>query len=216
MSSRTLIVILTWNRFKLTRKTLKSLFEFNKKEDVPDILFIDNGSTDGTTKKLEKLGYEVIKNKSNEGIFKASTKAWLEGVDRGYDFILNLQNDFPCTGAVPFKAMEDYLDSHDDVGFIRLNKKKDKKRTIFKEEPVRYFDKEKLGEHTIEKCNYHCSFNPNLMKSSLIKYLSIDNPKPRERGIVEEYFKLNLHASKLGPSVFDTLPQGTHAGDWTR
>jgi len=214
--SRTLIVILTWNRFKLTKNTLDTLFRFNNKNDVPDILFIDNGSIDATPDKLEKMGYEVLRNKSNEGIFSASTKAWLEGVKRGYDFILNLQNDFPCISHIPFIEIESYLDTHPDVGFIRLNRKKDKKRTIFKEEKVRYFDLEKIGGFTIEKCNYHCSFNPNLIKSSLIKHLAVGNPKPRERGIVEEFFKLNLYSSKLSPPVFETLPQGTHEGEWKR
>ena len=92
MINRTLITVLTWNRRKITRNTIKSLLKYNK-DNMRDILFIDNGSTDGTVEYFEKKGYEFIKNKTNEGVFKASTKAWLVGVDRGYDYILNLQND---------------------------------------------------------------------------------------------------------------------------
>tara|TARA_Y100000310_G_scaffold341353_1_gene440224 strand:+ start:1431 stop:2084 length:654 start_codon:yes stop_codon:yes gene_type:complete len=214
--TRTLIVILTWNRYKKTKHTLDTLLKFNN-GTVPDILFVDNGSIDGTPDKLEKRGYEVIRNKKNEGIFNASTSTWLRGVQRGYDFILNLQNDFPCIRTITFKLLEDYLDTNKGVGFIRLNKKRDKKYNLVSKQPIRYEKPEKISNFTIEKCNYHFGFNPALIKSSIIDSIvltALKNKKKRERGIMEGFEELGLKSSKLRPEVFDTLAQGSHKGDW--
>ncbi|MHA1469623.1 MAG: glycosyltransferase family 2 protein [Candidatus Asgardarchaeia archaeon] len=115
--NRTLIVILTWNRLKKTRHTLNTLYKHNGKE--LDFLFVDNGSEDGTVGFLEEHGYRIIKNKTNEGIFRASTKAWMEGMNMGYDFVLNLQNDFPCTKRIPFSALENYMDNNRGVCYIK-------------------------------------------------------------------------------------------------
>lgn len=214
--SRTLITILTWNRRKLTRNTLKSLFKFNQ-DNMRDILFIDNGSTDGTLEWIYKKGYEVIKNSSNEGIFRASTKAWMIGVERGYDYILNLQNDFPCTMTIPFDELESYMDKNLDVGFIRLNKKKDKKKNLVTKEPIQYEIEELMVcGHRLAKNNYHAGFNPALIRSSIIEdFIVYEGDHPRERILMNNFSAMGLKCAKLMPEVFDTLKQGNHKGDWT-
>lgn len=212
MNNRTLIVVLTWNRIKTTKKTLKSLLEHN---DELDILFIDNCSIDGTAKYLAKVGYEVIRNHTNEGIFRASTKAWLEGVNMGYDFILNLQNDFPCRRKIPFKILEKYLDDNNDVGFIRLNKKQDKPRNMITGKKIRYGKPEKFGNFSISKCNYHAGFNPALIRASIIKdFVEYHGDNPRERVLMNNFASMELKCAKLMPEVFKTLPQGSHKGNW--
>jgi len=211
--NRTLIVILTWNRLDRTKNTLKTLYKFNG--DDLDFLFVDNGSTDGTVDFVEKKGWKIIKNKTNEGIFRASTKAWMEGVGMGYDFILNLQNDFPCTGRIPFDTLESYMDNNKDVCYIRLNKKKDKKTNIVTKEPIRYWDKNKLDGYKIFKCNYHAGFNPSLIRSSIISdYIEYDGDNPRERILMNNFEKIGAQCSKLYPEVFDTLRQDHHIKGW--
>lgn len=211
--NRTLIVILTWNRLKVTKNTLKTLFKFNGKD--LDFLFIDNGSTDGTVEYLEGKGFEVIKNKTNEGIFNASAKVWKEGVKRGYDFILNLQNDFPCICKIPFKELEAYMDKNEDVCYIRLNKKKDKKFNLVTKKPIRYGRAEPVANYNIKKCNYHTGFNPALIRSTIINEFSdYDGDNPRERILMNNFERIGKQCAKLFPDVFDTLKQGSHKGDW--
>ena len=213
MSSRTLITILTWNHLKVTKNTIKSLYKHNTYDF--DLLFIDNGSIDGTVEYLEKR-YEVIKNKTNEGIFNASTKAWKEGVKKGYDYILNLQNDFPCTRPIPIKEMEKYMDNNRDIGFIRLNKKKDKKKNIVTGESIKYDNPEKIGSYTLAKNNYHAGFNPALIRSTIIDDFSeYSGDNPRERILINNFNTLGLKCSKLMPEVFDTLKQDHRTPGWT-
>lgn len=211
--SRTIIVILTWNRLEITLNTLKSLLKHNK-NNMRDILFMDNGSTDGTVGYLEKQGYEVLKNSINEGIFMATRKVWLEGVRRGYDFILNLQNDFPCIARIPFDDMESYMDQNLDAGFIRLNKKKKKKNryiNYLKKVPIVNEPWVKVGSTYFSKHNHHFSFNPNLIRSSIIDHIVTPIEKPRERQLMERFEELadrkNMKAVEIkNPcSCFDTI-----------
>jgi len=212
MQKRTLITILTWNRLNLTRDTIKSLYKHNT--DDFDLLFIDNGSTDGTVEYLKKR-YPLIKNKTNEGIFNASAKVWKEGVRQGYDYILNLQNDFPCTRKIPFKELEAYMDENEDVCYIRLNKKKDKKINLVTKKPIWYGDPEHIGDYHIKKCNYHAGFNPALIRSSIIEEFSkYDGDNPRERILMNNFERIGKQCAKLFPDVFETLKQGDHKGDW--
>lgn len=215
--NRTLIVVLTWNRLKKTKKTIRSLFRYNNRD--LDFLFIDNGSTDGTVEWIENHNWNFIKNSTNEGIFRASTKAWTEGVKMGYDFILNLQNDFPCTRKIPFDEMESYMDDNLDVCYIRLNKKKDKKKNIVTDEPIRYWDETKLGEYKVMKCNYHTGFNPSLIRSTIINdYIKYDDKDgvPRERILMNNFEATGKQCAKLYPEVFETLRQDHKVPGWTR
>ena len=71
---RTLITILTWNRLNLTRETIKSLYKHCT--DDFDLLFIDNGSTDGTVEYLQEVASyglidKVFTNTNNMGLARA-------------------------------------------------------------------------------------------------------------------------------------------------
>jgi glycosyltransferase involved in cell wall biosynthesis len=198
--TRTIITILTWNRLEeYTKNTVKTLCEMNKGR-MRDIIFIDNGSTDGTQGWIRKRNYEVICNESNEGIFMASRKIWLEAVRRGYDFILNLQNDFPCLSPVPFDDIEGYLDANDDVGFVRLNEKKKKPgRDVNKitGKKLKFDPFEKFGKTKFSKHNHNFSFNPNLFRTSLVDHLVNPVVKQREWQIAERFEQTGLRAAKI-------------------
>jgi len=207
--TRTLITILTWNRVNLTKDTVSSVFLHNK-NNMRDILFIDNGSTDGTIDYIKSIGCDFIRNEINEGIFMASRKAWLEGVNRGYDFILNLQNDFPCVSKIPFDDIEKYLYLNNDVGFVRLNDKKKKPHKFLNyltKKPIILEPWEKVGNTEFAKHNHHMSFNPNLIKSSIIYYLVDPVEKTRERQIMERFESLNMKSVRIKEPCpcFDTI-----------
>jgi len=211
--NRTLIVILTWNRLEKTKHTLKTLKKHNGRD--LDFLFVDNGSTDGTVEFVERKGWKIIKNKTNEGIFRATTKAWMEGVKMGYDFILNLQNDFPCSRRIPFNTLESYMDNNSDVCYIRLNKKKDKKKNIVTNALIKYQEEEKFEDYRILKCNYHAGFNPSMIRSTIIKdYIKYDGDNPRERILMNNFEKMGKQCAKLYPEVFETLRQNHHIPGW--
>ena len=200
MKSRTLITILTWNRLEeYTKATVASLLEHNK-DTLPDMAFMDNGSIDKTVEWVKNKGYEVIRNETNEGIFMGTRRIWLEAAKRGYDFVLNVQNDFPCIAAIPFRDIEIFLDENDDTGFVRLNQKKKKPgRDVNKltGKKLKYEKKQKCGNTVFIKHNHHFSFNPNLFKTSLIKHMVEKVEKTRERQIMERFHDFGLKAAKL-------------------
>lgn len=198
--TRTLIVILTWNRWKqYTKQTLESLYKWN--EHVPDILFVDNASTDKTVRSLRKRGYEVLENEKNEGIFVGTRRGWLEAEKRGYDFILNLQNDFPCIAPIPFDDIYKLFDEQEDVGFVRLNYKKKKPgrdRNKLTGEKLEYEPWIKVGKTEFSKHNHQFSFNPNIFRASHATHLAKKvSDNPREWNIVERFHSLKLKAVKI-------------------
>ncbi|MHA1648597.1 MAG: glycosyltransferase family 2 protein [Candidatus Helarchaeota archaeon] len=89
------ILILTWNKLEYTRKCLEYL-EKNTKYPDWEVIFIDNGSKDGTQKFLKEIRssdtkkYRIILNNSNVG--------YARGVNQGIkiangEYILLLNND---------------------------------------------------------------------------------------------------------------------------
>ena len=87
------IIILTFNQLEYTKKCLKSL---RKHISEPhEIIFVDNGSTDGTAKWLTRLtqeneNYKLIENKQNLGFAKGCN----QGIEASQgEFILLLNND---------------------------------------------------------------------------------------------------------------------------
>jgi len=95
----TSIIILTWNQLEYTKACLASI---RAHTDVPyEIIFVDNGSTDGTLKWLRKLvkenaGYKLIENGKNLGFAKGCN----QGIQAATGaFILLLNNDVVVTEA---------------------------------------------------------------------------------------------------------------------
>lgn len=89
----TSIVILTFNQLEYTKKCVKSLHKHTPEDH--EIIFVDNGSTDGTVKWLksqlrENKNYKLIENKQNLGFAKGCNQGM--EASRG-EFILLLNND---------------------------------------------------------------------------------------------------------------------------
>lgn len=87
------IIMLTFNQLTDTKKTLESLFNTTKCDY--ELIFVDNGSKDGTIKFLEKLKEEkgnikIIKNDINLGFAKANNQGIK--IAKG-EYVLLLNND---------------------------------------------------------------------------------------------------------------------------
>lgn len=92
-NSKVFIIILNWNNYKETENCLLSL----EKIDFPnyDIIVIDNGSTDGSGKKLKEIfpSYTFILNKENIGYTGGNNIGIKRAISEGAYYILILNND---------------------------------------------------------------------------------------------------------------------------
>lgn len=211
---RTCTTILTWNRIETLKSTLDSFWKYNG--ECHDILILDNGSTDGTVEWLKASGFDVIYQPKNIGVFTGTMELWKEAHKRGHDFILNLQDDFPCTGPIPFRLIELYLDKNIDVGYIRLNEKQDHKCNIVTEKEIVFEKKEKIGKYKFRKYNYHATFNPCVIKAWMVPIFYTNQTKIRERGLMEKFAQTGLKACRIYPPMFNTLPQRERTEEWIR
>lgn len=128
------IIILTYNQKDLTLRCLRSLRD-GISDVSAEIIIVDNGSTDGTRKKIEKEFPDVvyIRNDKNLGVAAGRNI----GIDASHgDFIMILDNDTLVPGGA-LQALVEYLDSHPDVGLVapRLTNMEGKTQKSCKEYP---------------------------------------------------------------------------------
>lgn len=91
---RVLIVLVNYNGFDYTRECVESLFHLDYPEF--DILIVDNGSTDGSGKRLAELfdGRVIyLSLLKNLGVTGGNNRGIDYAADNNYDFILFLNND---------------------------------------------------------------------------------------------------------------------------
>lgn len=206
-TARTAVVVLTWNDLALLKQTLRTFGQFNRRTPT---YVVDSGSIDGTAKWLAGGGYRLIRHPINLGIFRASLDAWERAASAGYEFILNLQSDFPCTRAAPFEVLEEYLDANPQVGFIRLNRWREMRRNCVTHEPIVAGPAEALRDGwRIVQYNYHMSFHPYLFRANIVAFLKQAWPRT-ERGLMRQYEKLGLRGAKLQPACFSTIECNRH------
>lgn len=168
---KTAVVFLTWNRLPVLKNTINTFLKYNKYNDS-DIIIVDNGSTDGTQDYLKTTSFDIVLNKINYGAQMGKYIGWNRAENRGYDYILFIEDDHPSYRTVPIKELEKYLDKNEDVGIIRLNNKKYLKRHQITHLPIIYYPKEKLNnKFKIFKCNYHMTSHPSIFRTSLVEKL---------------------------------------------
>lgn len=104
------IIIPSWNTKKLLRQCLKSL---NSK---PEIIVVDNGSTDGSPEMVKKEfpGVILVKNKKNLGYGKANNQGMKQA--KGEYFLL-LNSDTKVKDKAPLK-MAKFMDDHPQAGAL--------------------------------------------------------------------------------------------------
>lgn len=111
------IVILTFNQLKYTKECVESI---RKHAPEPhEVIFVDNGSTDGTVKWLKQLvkenpNYKLIENKKNLGFAKGCN----QGISASSgEYIMLLNNDVVVTDSW-LSGMIECLNSASDVGIV--------------------------------------------------------------------------------------------------
>jgi len=107
------IVILTYNQMQFTRECVASIEEHTP--DPHEIIFVDNGSTDGTVNWLRGLiagheHYRLIENRSNLGFARGCNQGMMAA--RG-EYILLLNNDVVVTENWLSGLMECLASRHD-------------------------------------------------------------------------------------------------------
>jgi GT2 family glycosyltransferase/Flp pilus assembly protein TadD len=111
------IIILTFNQIKYTKECVESIR--NHTPELHEIIFVDNGSTDGTVKWLRKLlkgnlNYKLIENHKNLGFPKGCN----QGIQASSgEYILLLNNDVVVTNGW-LSGMLECLNSASDIGIV--------------------------------------------------------------------------------------------------
>jgi len=190
---------------------------------------VDNGSSDDTIAWLKRHNYEVLRNKKNVGVFHATRRVWLEAHSREYEFILNLQNDFPACHPIPLDDIFLLFETYPKIGFVQLNNKKylwthkGRKRVLkIKRRTHNSCTKSKIkgknvicGSSKFFISNHHFSFNPNFFPCKLVPKLVGKVRKPRERQIMEQFEKTKLKAARTRRRCFETVIR-KREGRWKR
>ena len=111
------IVILTFNQLKYTKECVESIQKHTP--ELHEIIFVDNGSGDGTVKWLRKLAkhnsnFKLVENKKNLGFSKGCN----QGIEAATgEFVLLLNNDVVVTESW-LGGMLECVNSASDIGIV--------------------------------------------------------------------------------------------------
>lgn len=100
------VVVLNWNGFSDTKQCLESIAELRIKDYELGVVVVDNGSTDGSVKKLRSLikelripgqarddGVILIRNEKNLGFAGGNNVGIKYALEKGADWVMILNND---------------------------------------------------------------------------------------------------------------------------
>ncbi len=108
MHGKVLAVVVTYNRLALLRRCINYLLQ---QSVLPDILIIDNQSTDGTKEYLVENNIDHI-TQPNGGSSAGWSRGITESLNRGYDYVWLMDDDgYPDPGALSL------LLDHTDASF---------------------------------------------------------------------------------------------------
>jgi len=115
------IIILSWNTKKLLRDCLQSLYTLDPKPYTPEIIVVDNGSTDGSPEMVKKKfikpqtsSVKLIENKKNLGFAVANN----QGIRAAKgDFMMFLNSDTIVRKGAIGKLVK-YLEQNKKAGAI--------------------------------------------------------------------------------------------------
>jgi len=170
--NRIAIVMLTWNKLRVFKNTIKAFKKYHPYIEDERFIIVDNGSTDGTQKFLKSTKFDLILNKSNLGAQMGKYIGWNRALERGYDFILFIEDDHTCYETVPIVDIQKYLDDNQDVGIFRVYAKTFKKRHMISWMPIIYKPKEKfVGGFYIQRSDYNFGSHPMIFRTSLVHIL---------------------------------------------
>lgn len=89
------IVILNWNGLKNTIECLNSVSVVDKKNFTPEIIIVDNASTDNSVSEIKKLFPKLtfVENSQNYGFAKGNNLGIKKALELRADFVMLLNND---------------------------------------------------------------------------------------------------------------------------
>ncbi|MFW6130166.1 MAG: glycosyltransferase family 2 protein [Atribacterota bacterium] len=226
--SKIIITILTWDRWEIFGETLSSLTKYNPDCNYP-ILVLDNGSSDKPTKDVKKQikdRCDLIKLKKNRGASRGTMKLWKMALKKYQpQYILHVEDDFPCVKSVPFGAILSFMDKYEDVGFCQLNDKSEmlikkggkcyierteRKYNIITGDNLSFVSEGTYDGMEIFKGNHHFTFNPTLFRTDII--VPITKGVNIEKDVMVNFQKLKLKSSKLSEPCFQTVKRKRQKG----
>ncbi|MBU4348136.1 glycosyltransferase family 2 protein [Patescibacteria group bacterium] len=171
------VIIPSWNRKEDLDITLKSIFSQNLKD--LEVIVIDNGSTDGSSKMVGKKYPEVIliKNKKNKGVSIAKN----QGIKRSQgEYILFCDSDIEMTHKNCISNMLEILEKNLKIGaiggeaYIISGKIETKKKVITLNcETATYIMDNK--HYQLEECGYVATCNCMMPKRLILKCGGFDS-----------------------------------------
>lgn len=114
ISNRVVVVIPNWNGRKSLKKCIDSLLGQSLK---PQVIMVDNGSSDGSTGFVEQMYPEVkiIRHDRNEGYAGGVNPGLKRALESGADYVAPFNNDATADPRW-LEALVDYLDKRHEVG----------------------------------------------------------------------------------------------------
>lgn len=112
------VILVNWNGYPFTAKCLRTLAEVGYKNF--SVIVVDNGSTDGSLKKLKTEFPNTVhlENKENLGFTGGNNTGISYALESGFDAILLLNND---TEVRPdfLEELVDFQNQHPDAGMVQ-------------------------------------------------------------------------------------------------
>jgi glycosyltransferase involved in cell wall biosynthesis len=106
---RTCVIIPALNESREIASLLQQIGKF-----IPDILVIDDGSTDQTTRIAKESGAQVLRNERNQGKGACLVKGYAYALEKGFDAVISMDGDGQHSAEdlpVFLKAAEDSKDA---------------------------------------------------------------------------------------------------------
>lgn len=102
-------VVVTYNIGRLAGRCIASI-----REQVGEVVIVDNGSGHGTQEELDKLALlsrvKIIRNSRNEGIARAMNQGIRRAIAHGYEWVLTLDHDSEATPGMVARLLRAYAD----------------------------------------------------------------------------------------------------------
>jgi GT2 family glycosyltransferase len=117
-NKRVAIVILNWNKFEYSKNCIQSLKNSNFNDF--DIIFIDNGSSDFSGKRINDEFPEIIfiELSTNLGFAGGNNIGLQFAVKKNYEYVMMLNNDVYVDKNFLFHLIN-YLDFHCEAGAVQ-------------------------------------------------------------------------------------------------
>lgn len=215
MNQKLALGVLTCNRLLLLQETLESLFAFNP--NISNLVLVDSDSTEevqaGNRAIASRFGMRYVLNEASPNMEKDARielgvrRLIKEVLDEGIDICCLLQDDWRCLGCIPVLPAWKFLNTHRNIGQIRLRDFKyddsfdgGSSVNFVTQRKIDFVDKVKVEDSVFEVGELHWVDSCTLMRRSVLESISkpFDSEMDRMR-----MFHLEYPANaQLRPGIF--------------